>query len=144
MTNMHTFIRLLLLSSVLGPTLACAASTTVAVNPVSGRVYKTAGATLWSCDTVGENCTQGAVLIEPEDTAITPDSRMVFAAGNSIYVCNDDGQACIEVKLPGKTKAVGISVSPSGEIFVVSHTGSLAVCTETECRAVGKPESDPK
>lgn len=142
---MHKPIRLLLLCSALAPTFACATPTTVAVNPVSGRVYSTVGSTLWSCDASGENCTQGAVLIEPTDTAITADSRMVFAAGSSIYVCNDDGQACIEVKLPPKTQAAGLSVSPSGEIFVVGTNGSLAVCSETQCRAVpeasaAKPE----
>jgi DNA-binding beta-propeller fold protein YncE len=143
MTIMHTLTRSLLLSLALGSTFACAKPTTVAVNPVSGKVYSTVGSTLWQCDTAGEHCTEGAVLITPEDTAITPDSRMVFAAGSSIYVCNDEGQACIEVKLPGKTKAAGLSVSPSGEIFVVGTTGSLAVCTETKCRLVpdGKSES---
>lgn len=135
-TAMHKSICLLLLSSVLGLASACATPTTVAVNPISGRVYSTIGSTLWSCDSAGENCTQGAVLIAPEDTVITSDSRMVFAAGSSIYVCNDDGQACIEVKLPAKTKAAGLSVSPSGEIFVVGTGGSLAVCSETQCRAV--------
>lgn len=136
MIMMNAPIRLLLLSSVIALSSACATQTTVAVNPVSGRVYSTAGSTLWSCDASGENCTQGAVLIEPEDTAITQDSRMVFAAGRSIYVCNDDGQACIEVKLPAKIQAAGLSVSPSGEIFVVSTTGSLVACSETQCRAV--------
>jgi hypothetical protein len=135
-TTMHKPIRLLLLSSALGLTFACATPTTVAVNPISGRVYSTVGSTLWSCDSAGESCTEGAVLIAPEDTAITSDSRMVFATRSSIYVCNDDGQACIEVKLPAKTTAAGLSVSPSGEIFVVGTNGSLAVCSETQCRAV--------
>lgn len=148
MTTMHTLTRLLLLSSALALPLACATATTVAINPISGNVYWTTGDTLWSCDSAGENCTQGKVMIEPTDTAITADSRMVFATASSVYVCNDEGQACIEVKLPGAMTAAGLSVSPSGEIFVVGTSGSLARCSETSCRAVpAKPDtkpSDPK
>ncbi|MFV8754634.1 hypothetical protein ACNOYE_29155 [Nannocystaceae bacterium ST9] len=128
--------RLLLVLLALAPMLACAAPSTVAVNPVSGRVFSTAGSTLWSCDAAGENCTQGVVVAAPEDTAITPDSRLVFISGSSVYVCNDEGQACIPVELPAKMKATGLSVAPSGEIFVVDSKGKLASCTETKCRAV--------
>lgn len=135
---MHTLIRSILISSALGLTFACATTppTTVAVNPISGNVYWTTGDTLWTCDGAGENCTKGKVTMVPTDSAITADSRLVFTAGSSVFSCNDDGQACIEVELPGKMKAVGLSVSPSGGIFVVGSDGSLAACSETSCSAV--------
>jgi DNA-binding beta-propeller fold protein YncE len=120
----------------LAPLLACATPSSIAVNHVSGRIYKTAGSTLWTCDASGETCTQGAVVLVPVDAAVAPDSRVVFVAGNAVYVCNDEGQACIEVKLPEGMKGVGLSVAPSGEIFVITAKGALAACTETGCRKV--------
>jgi len=137
------FIALAPFAIAIAPAFGCAAPTSVAVNPISGRVYSTMGKTLWSCDAAGENCTQGAVVIEPEDTAVLPDSRVVFTAGASIYVCNDEGQACIEVKLPASMRAAGLAVGPSGQIVVVGTKGALATCTETECRAVPDASAKP-
>ncbi len=129
--------RLLVFLLLLGPITACVVPpTTIAVNPISGRVYSTLGNSLWSCDAAGESCTQGAIVMAPTDAAVTTDSRLVFAAGRSIHVCNDEGQACIAVDLPAAMIAEGLSVGPSGQVFVIGSKGELAACSETECRAV--------
>jgi DNA-binding beta-propeller fold protein YncE len=109
----------------------------VAVNPMSGRVFVTHDDSLRVCDQSAQNCTTQKLGQKPVSAAVGPDGGLVFLTESSIFRCDDAGQGCRETKLP-IDKAVGVSVAASGLVVVVSESGDVAVCDNAGCQKAPK------
>ena len=105
----------------------------VAVNPISGRVFVTHDSSLWTCDQSAQNCETQKLPHKPVSAAVGPDGGVVFLTSSSIYRCDDAGQSCRETRLP-IDDAVGVAVSTSGMVIAVSASGEVAVCDNAGCQ----------
>jgi hypothetical protein len=113
----------------------------VAVNPVSGRVFVTHEGSLWACDQAAQNCTTQKLTQKPVSAAVGPDGGLVFLTASSIYRCDDVGQSCRETRLP-IDNAVGVAVAASGAIIAVSASGDVAVCDNAGCQKAAKEAAE--
>lgn len=115
-------------------TVSCGGSAaSVAVNPISGRVFVTHEGSLRACDQAGQNCATQKLTQKPVSAAVGPDGGLVFLTESSIYRCDDAGQSCRETKLP-IDDAVGVAVSAAGLVIAVSASGEVAVCDNAGCQ----------
>lgn len=114
---------------------ACGGSSvaSVAVNPISGRVFVTHEGSLRVCDQAAQNCTAQRLTQKPVSAAVGPDGGLVFLTASSIYRCDDAGQSCRETRLP-IDNAVGVAVAASGVVIAVSASGDVAVCDNAGCQ----------
>lgn len=109
----------------------------VAVNPMSGRVFVTHGDSLRACDQAAQGCTTQKLTQKPVSAAVGPDGGLVFLTSSSIYRCDDAGQSCRETKLP-ISDAVGVAVAASGAVIAVSASGDVAVCDNAGCQKAAR------
>ena len=118
---------------------ACGGSSvaSVAVNPLSGRVFVTHDESLRVCDQAAQNCTTQKLTEKPVSAAVGPDGGLVFLTASSIYRCDDAGQSCRETRLP-IDDAVGVAVAASGMVIAVSASGDVAVCDNAGCQKAPK------
>jgi DNA-binding beta-propeller fold protein YncE len=107
----------------------------VAVNPISGRVFVTHDGSLRACDQSAQNCATQTLGEKPVSAAVGPDGGLVLLTKSSIYRCDDAGQSCRETKLP-INDAVGVAVSAAGLVIAVSTSGDVAVCDNAGCQKV--------
>jgi DNA-binding beta-propeller fold protein YncE len=118
---------------------ACGGSSvaSVAVNPVSGRVFVTHDDSLQVCDQAAQNCTKQRLTQKPVSAAVGPDGGLVFLTASSIYRCDETGQACRETRLP-MNDAVSVAVAASGAVIAVSASGDVAVCDNAGCQKAAR------
>jgi DNA-binding beta-propeller fold protein YncE len=119
-------------------TLACGAKpASVAVNPISGKVYVTHASDLRACDQAAQNCTEQKLTFEPSSATVAPDGSLIFLTSKSVFRCDDAGQSCAETRLP-IDDAVGVSVAASGRVVVVSKKGNVVTCDNSGCQRVAE------
>jgi hypothetical protein len=115
----------------------CCHSASVAVHPVTNRVYYTFEQSLHSCDQAGAQCKDSSLGFKPVDAAFT-DSGLVFLTEDAIYRCDKDGQNCgPAIKLKLDKRAAGIYGGTGGQVVVVSSGGQLNLCGPVSCDKVG-------
>jgi DNA-binding beta-propeller fold protein YncE len=123
-----------------GLVLACGSNpASVAVNPISGKVFVTHSSDLQACDQAAQNCKQQKLSFKPSSAAVAPDGGLVFLAGSSVFRCDDAGQNCAETRLP-ISDAAGVSIAASGQIVIVSKKGRVVICDSAGCQQVARSE----
>lgn len=116
--------------------LACRSTpASVAVNPISGKVFVTHASDLRACDQAGENCRTQKLTFKPSSAAVGPNGGLVFLTRSSVFRCDDAGQNCAETRLP-ISDAAGVSVAASGRVVVVSEKGKVVTCDTGGCQHV--------
>lgn len=129
---------LAVISAVLCLGVGCTHAASVALNPVTNRIYWTKEDSLKVCDQSLGNCQEHRLGMKPEGASMDSSGRLLFVEGSRLYRCDDTGGACQQFTLPfGNARQV--AVSSAGRVVVLSASGEVALCDEGQCSAAPAP-----
>lgn len=111
----------------------------VALHPLTNRVYWTRDDKLEVCDQALANCQEHRLSMKPEGAFVDSTGRLLFVEGSQLYRCDESGGACQQFALPF-SGAAGVAAASSGQVVVVSSGGGVALCDESKCAAAPKKQ----